>query len=48
VKWGDYPRSLQHFAESTVRGYALACAQPPGPVFITADSELQESPLHDH
>ena len=48
VKWDDYPRSLQHFAESTVRGYALACAQPPGPVFITADSELQESPLHDH
>ncbi len=24
----DYPMSLQHFAESTVRGYALACAQP--------------------
>jgi len=48
VKWDDYPRSLQHFAESTVRGYALACAQPPGPVFITADSELQESPLHEH
>jgi thiamine pyrophosphate-dependent acetolactate synthase large subunit-like protein len=47
VKWDDYPRSLQHFAESTVRGYALACAQPPGPVFITADAELQESPLHE-
>jgi acetolactate synthase-1/2/3 large subunit len=46
VKWDDYPRSLQHFAESTVRGYALSCAQPPGPVFITADSGLQEAPLH--
>jgi acetolactate synthase I/II/III large subunit len=47
VKWDDYPMSLQHFAESTVRGYALACAQPPGPVFITADSKLQEDPLND-
>jgi len=46
VKWDDYPRSLQHFSESMVRGYALACAQPPGPVFITADAELQEGPLH--
>ena len=45
VKWDDYPRSLQHFAESMVRGYALACAQPPGPVFITADGELQEGAL---
>ncbi len=48
VKWDDYPHSLQHFSESMVRGYALACAQPPGPVFITADSELQEGPLHEH
>jgi acetolactate synthase I/II/III large subunit len=47
VKWDDYPMSLQHFAESTVRGYTLACAQPPGPVFITADSKLQESPLEE-
>jgi thiamine pyrophosphate-dependent acetolactate synthase large subunit-like protein len=47
VKWDDYPMSLQHFAESTVRGYALACAQPPGPVFIVADTKLQEDPLDD-
>jgi thiamine pyrophosphate-dependent acetolactate synthase large subunit-like protein len=47
VKWDDYPMSLQHFAESTVRGYALACAQPPGPVFITADTKLQEDPLSE-
>jgi acetolactate synthase-1/2/3 large subunit len=47
VKWDDYPMSLQHFAESTVRGYALACAQPPGPVFITADTKLQEEPLEE-
>ncbi|WP_298112577.1 thiamine pyrophosphate-dependent enzyme [Bradyrhizobium sp.] len=45
VKWDDYPKSLQHFAESTVRGYALACAEPSGPVFLVADSKLQEDPL---
>ena len=45
VKWDDYPMSLQHFAESTVRGYALSCAQPSGPVFIVADGKLQEDPL---
>lgn len=45
VKWDDYPKSLQHFAESMVRGYALSAAQPPGPIFITADGALQERPL---
>lgn len=45
VKWDDYPMSLQHFAESTVRGYALSCAQPPGPVFLVADTKLQEDSL---
>jgi thiamine pyrophosphate-dependent acetolactate synthase large subunit-like protein len=45
VKWDDYPMSLQHFAESAVRGYALACAQPSGPVFVVADTKLQEGPL---
>jgi len=47
VKWDDYPMSLAHFAESTVRGYALACAQPSGPVFIVADTKLQEDPLNE-
>ncbi|MFZ1172507.1 MAG: thiamine pyrophosphate-binding protein, partial [Bradyrhizobium sp.] len=47
VKWDDYPMSLQHFAESAVRGYALSCAQPPGPVFIVADAKLQEDPLEE-
>src|SRR3984957_10821459 len=47
VKWDDSPMSLQHFAESMVRGYALACAQPPGPVFIVADTKLQEDPLEE-
>src|SRR6202023_2134300 len=29
------------------RGYALSCAEPPGPVFIVADSKLQEDPLEE-
>src|SRR6201994_1983673 len=40
--------SLQHFAQSTARGYALSCAHPPGPVFIGADGKLQEDPLEEH
>ena len=45
VKWDDYPWSLQHFAESTVRAYQLAVAQPAAPVFIVADGKLQEMEL---
>ena len=45
VKWDDYPWSLQSFAESTVRAYQLATAQPQAPVLITADGKLQESEL---
>ncbi len=45
TKWDDYPWSLQSFAESTVRAYQLSCAQPPGPVLITADGKLQEMEL---
>jgi hypothetical protein len=45
TKWDDYPWSLQSFAESTVRAYGLAIAQPPGPVLITADGKLQEGEL---
>ena len=40
TKWDDYPWSLQSFAESTVRAYALSVAQPQGPVLITADGKL--------
>ncbi|MGE5094282.1 MAG: thiamine pyrophosphate-binding protein [Betaproteobacteria bacterium] len=47
VKWDDYPMSLQHFAESTVRGYKIATTPPMEPVLITADIDLQEEPIHD-
>src|SRR5215475_2527456 len=42
VKWDDYPWSLQSFAESMVRAYALANTHPQAPVLITADGKLQE------
>ncbi|HET7400753.1 MAG TPA: thiamine pyrophosphate-binding protein [Usitatibacter sp.] len=47
VKWDDYPMSLQHFAESTVRAYKIATTPPMEPVLITADIDLQEEPVHD-
>jgi thiamine pyrophosphate-dependent acetolactate synthase large subunit-like protein len=47
VKWDDYPMSLQHFAESTVRAYKVAMTPPMEPVVITADSGLQEEPIHE-
>ncbi|MGE5538794.1 MAG: thiamine pyrophosphate-binding protein [Gemmatimonas sp.] len=48
TKWDDYPWSLQHFAESTVRAYVLATTPPMGPVVITADGPLQEGALSSH
>jgi acetolactate synthase I/II/III large subunit len=47
LKWDDYPMSLQHFAESTVRGYKIAMTPPMEPVLITADMDLQEDAIHD-
>lgn len=47
VKWDDAPGSLQHFAESTVRGYKIATTPPMEPVLIMADTELQEEAIHD-
>jgi acetolactate synthase-1/2/3 large subunit len=45
TKWDDQPASLQHFAESLVRGYKIAVTPPMGPVVIVADTELQERPI---
>ncbi len=45
VKWDDLPISLQHFAESAVRGYKIAMTPPMMPVVLVADSELQERPI---
>jgi thiamine pyrophosphate-dependent acetolactate synthase large subunit-like protein len=47
VKWDDYPMSLQHFAESTVRAYKIAMTPPMEPVLINADSGLQEEAIRE-
>jgi acetolactate synthase-1/2/3 large subunit len=45
VKWDDYPASLPHFAESSVRAYKFAMTPPTLPVLIVADAALQEDPV---
>src|SRR5215510_10536381 len=47
VKWDDQPASLQHFAESAVRGYKVAMTPPMAPVMLSLDAELQENPISD-
>jgi len=47
VKWDDYPVSLQHFAESTVRAYKVAMTPPMEPVLIGVDIDLQEEENHE-
>ncbi len=47
TKWDDQPASLQHFAESVVRGYRLAMTPPREPVVIIADGTLQEHAIED-
>jgi thiamine pyrophosphate-dependent acetolactate synthase large subunit-like protein len=47
LKWDDYPMSLTHFAESTVRAYKIATTPPMEPVLVTADIDLQEDPIHE-
>ena len=47
LKWDDYPMSLQHFAESTVRAYKIATTPPMEPVLLTADMDLQEEPIRE-
>jgi acetolactate synthase-1/2/3 large subunit len=46
IKWDDQPLSLQHFAESVMRGYKIATTVPMGPVLITADGSLAEGPIY--
>jgi thiamine pyrophosphate-dependent acetolactate synthase large subunit-like protein len=45
IKWDDTPASLQHFAESSVRGYRVAMTPPYGPVVIVADATMQEEEI---
>lgn len=45
VKWDDEPRDAASVTESFARGLRTACAEPPGPVYLCYDAELQEAPL---
>ena len=47
TKWDDQPLSLQHFAESVMRGYKIATTVPMGPVLITADGVLAEGSIYE-
>lgn len=47
TKWDDQPGSLQHFAESVMRGYKIATTPPMAPIVISADGILQEAAIPD-
>src|SRR5262249_14778680 len=47
TKWDDEPRSVAHLADSLLRGYRVATSGPTGPVYVTADVELQEEALDE-
>lgn len=48
TKWDDTPVSLQHFAQSMVRGCKIALTPPYGPVAISLDAGLQQEPISEH
>src|SRR4051812_40155669 len=48
TKWDDQPVSLQHFAQSVVRGYKFMMPPPHERVMIALDGGLQEEPVHEH
>jgi thiamine pyrophosphate-dependent acetolactate synthase large subunit-like protein len=47
TKWDDTPVSLQHFAQSFVRGYKVAMTPPYGPVMLSLDGGLQQEPIRE-
>src|SRR5215813_13313480 len=47
TKWDDMPVSAQHFAQSFVRAYRYAMTPPYGPVLLSLDAGLQDSPVDD-
>jgi thiamine pyrophosphate-dependent acetolactate synthase large subunit-like protein len=47
TKWDDTPVSAQHFAQSLVRAYRYAMTPPYGPVLLSLDAGLQDSPVDD-
>ena len=45
IKWDDQPTSVSSAQEALLRAKQIALTAPHGPVFVTLDAELQESPL---
>jgi thiamine pyrophosphate-dependent acetolactate synthase large subunit-like protein len=45
TKWDDQPASIPAMCEAILRGYRLACQDPPGPVYVCLDVRLQEQRL---
>jgi acetolactate synthase-1/2/3 large subunit len=44
VKWDDQPASVAAAVEAIVRGDRIARAEPPGPVYVCLDVDIQEGP----
>jgi benzoylformate decarboxylase len=47
VKWDAEPASPQAAIEDVLRGHQIACTAPYGPVYVSLDVTLQESPLEE-
>src|SRR5215204_2361491 len=45
TKWDDTPVSHQHFAQSFVRAYKAMMTPPYGPVLISLDAGIQDTPI---
>jgi thiamine pyrophosphate-dependent acetolactate synthase large subunit-like protein len=47
VKWDDQPAGLASVPESLLRAYRVAQTDPPGPVYVCFDADLQEDPVDE-
>jgi acetolactate synthase-1/2/3 large subunit len=47
TKWDDQPASVEAIPEAILRGYRLACQDPPGPVYVCLDLGLQEKAVDE-
>ena len=47
TKWDDTPVSHAHFAQSFVRAYKAMMTPPYGPVLISLDAGIQDTPVED-
>jgi acetolactate synthase-1/2/3 large subunit len=45
TKWDNQPTSIAAIPEAVMRAYRMATTDPPGPVYVSVDTELQEQAL---